>query len=202
MLSGRDPGPSRWWSRRPLAVAAIAMAMVAAACTGGQTEPAVEDAAPQDFQDRLLADGVTKAEYLQALEATRECMQEEGWSTSPPRPAPGGVWYLIDIDVESDDADPGPSWDRCTAQYLERVERAWARENLVPVEQRPAEAEKLRRCLEEVGVDDFPYDPNDPREEPVVRAIVTAGLDDFALSRAFDCLDRFVMLFPRAFPEP
>jgi hypothetical protein len=177
------------------------VSVLAVACQGGASGESGDDA---DFQDRLLADGVTKEEYLQALEATRECIEAEGWPASPPRPARNGPWYLIDVtDPDPDDGvDPGDAMDRCSAMFLDRVEQGWLRENLVPVEQRAELAEKLRSCLVGVGVHEFPYDPIDPREEPVVQAIVAAGLVEPAFSDAFGCLDRYAMLFPYKFPEP
>ncbi len=199
-MTTRSHGPGRAERRRWVALVVV-VAVFAAACTAGSP---VETASAGDFQDRLLADGVTEEEYLRALEATRECIEAEGWPTSPPRPAVNGPWYLIDVtDPDPDDgADPGDVMDRCSIEFLDRVERGWLRENLIPVEQRAAAAEELRQCLQEVGVDELPYDPNDPREEPVVKAIVAAGLVEPAFSEAFRCLDRHAMLFPKGFPEP
>lgn len=187
----------------PLLLVVISVGLIAAGCATGASPRASVPEGTSDFQRRLLADGVvTDAEYRQAVEATRECVEADGWETSEIRVGSSG-WDLGFGLVFEGDHDPtaaDASYDRCSEEHQSEVYWVYAQSQVVPVEEREALAEELRQCLLAVGVEDFPYDPIDPREEPVVQAIVdTFHIDDPRFGDSLDCLGRYVTLFPRKF---
>lgn len=190
--------PIRW-------VALVGSVLVAAACSS-TTEGSPGANVPEgisDFQKELLADGiVTDAEYRRAVEAARECVEKDGWETSEVRAGRHdydlgfGVRFTGDHDPTAADA----SMDRCHEEYQATVYWVYAQSKVVPLEEREALAEELRQCLLAVGVEDVPYDPIDPREEPIVQSIVnTFHIDDPRFGESLDCLGRYEPLFPRRF---
>ncbi len=201
-----DRGPSR----PRLGPRLVAFALVAAACTPNIPLSAGD---PESLQERILADGVvTDAEYRRAWEAARECMAERGWEVGELREdgldgaglnfnvTVSGAGRMSDRDLAELEARMERDRTECVEDgFVGPIQNVYAQTRIPTGEERIRRAAELESCLADLGVDDFPYDPDNPDPNPVVAAIVAADLSDRDFSAALSCLERHEVLFPSRF---
>ncbi len=187
-----------------------ALALVAAACNPVALLPARD---PERLQELILADGVvTAAEYRRAWEAARECMAERGWEVGELREdgldgaglnfnvTISGAGRMSDRDLAGLEARMERDRTECVeGGFVGPIQNVYAQTRIPIGEKRIRRAAELESCLADLGVDDVPYDPDDPDPNPVVAAIVAANLSDRDFSAALSCLERHEVLFPSLF---
>ena len=125
--------------RWPLVLTALgASALFAAGCS-----PAEEAAAES---------GPTETEYLQAVDATVECIRAEGYAVTT-EPNPDGLTVGISVSASTDArAAMQDTNTRCFAKHLDAVEAEYLAANAATGTERDRLYEELISCLEDNGV--------------------------------------------------
>lgn len=140
-----------------------------------------------------LGDDVTLAEYKQALESTRNCLEEAGYSTSEPYVNLDGILWSFGIDVEegADQDVMSKTYDSCRATHIGDIEKRYFAANLPSAAERDVLIDELIECLDDIGVSGVTHAM---KEEEIVSLIVQNNPED--PSGGFICLEGANLAFP------
>ncbi len=144
---------------------AIALALVAAACTGGSSPPSTDAAEDgpsvaeiialegTEAQAPYLADGkVTPAEREAAFLAMAACMKDRGVEITNYELRPRGG-ESIEVQSELPDEEQDRVVRECRQEYYLAVGAVYARQYGPTAEEEAKEAERIAECMRERGVD-------------------------------------------------
>lgn len=148
-------------------VALIALALLAS-CGDSADEspvPAGADSATatatseMDFQERLLADGLTFEEYEEAFLAYAACAEESGWQfpQEPRLTSRQNYDFIFYRPGGSASASPEEQQEwladlkKCENTYFSEVQRTWANQTAMTGSERQAARDALGACLREHG---------------------------------------------------
>ncbi|MGH2611332.1 MAG: hypothetical protein ACRDHF_19825, partial [Tepidiformaceae bacterium] len=110
-----------------------------------------------EYQQTVLADGVvTDEEMRDAVAATVACIRAQGYNAQvPPSGEPGQVDRVILVIGREGEVDPaGPVNDvvaGCKEEYMERVDREYARQSAPSPESADALAQRFAACMIDAG---------------------------------------------------
>ena len=144
---------------------AVALAVVAAACTGGSSPastgpvgdgPSVAEIIAlegTEAQAPYLADGkVTPAEREAAFLSMAACMKDRGVEIADYDLQPGGG-ETIEVQSELPDDEQDRVVRECRQEYYLAVAAVYARQYGPTAEEQAREAERIAECMRERGVD-------------------------------------------------
>lgn len=135
---------------------------------------------------------VTLAEYKQALEATKSCVNEAGFETSDLRVSPDGVLWGFQISSSGPGDESGiEAYDQCRPIHLEEIERAYFAANIPTGAKRDELVTEMIECLESAGVEGVTHAMV---ETEIVSAIVEQFPNDY--TPGLLCLENARMAFP------
>jgi len=141
------------------------------------------------------SDRPTAAEYRQAVELTRSCVEDAGFSVGPIAEAPDGISLQFSIDTpEGAEADVDAAYSACEEEHLLEVATAYLGGRHLTGEAREQAMQELVDCLENAGITGLSVAETDSRV--FVRAIMDYGEDSPEASAGLLCMDRYRDVWP------
>ncbi len=137
----------------------LVLGAMAACSNGSDTDDASASAGASLYQQDLLADGVTYAEYERATLDTMSCLEREGIRVYGPYSEQGGRSLSFDYGGLDIDASPQQfqaeqaAFEGCFKEHLDQVARVYAESvELTETELQERELNR-RRCVRDRGFD-------------------------------------------------
>jgi hypothetical protein len=136
---------------------------------------------------------VTAEQYRQAVEDTRDCLDEQGFQVSDVGEGSAGV--LLSFTWESAEGAP-EAYGSCYEEHLKVIEHHWFHSNVPSGSERDAMVGEFRECLAGVGVNVSAVPLTDDLAELLVA--IQEQIDDESeeFADVLLCIDDYRLLYP------